>query len=58
MQTVNKIINYLLGIRTLRFKFGGGNKLEIIINASFTDNISDQKSSQGYTMRLFKGLII
>ena len=55
---VNKIINYLLGIYILRFKFGGGDKLKIITNASFTNNISDQKNLQGYTIRLFKGLII
>ena len=41
VQTVNKIINYLLGIRILGFKFEGGDKLKIITNASFTDNISN-----------------
>ena len=45
MHIVNKIINYLLGICILKFKFKGGDKLKIIINTSFTDNISDQKSS-------------
>ena len=57
VQVVNRIINYLLGTRTLRLKFGGGDKLKIITYASFADNISDQKSLQGYTIRLFKGLI-
>ena len=38
---VNKVINYLLSICILGFTFGGGNKLEIIIDVSFTDNISD-----------------
>ena len=42
---VNKIINYLLSIDTLRFKFGGGDKLEIIIDASFADYINNQKNS-------------
>ena len=41
MQAVNNIINYLLGIYILGFKFGGGDKLKIIINTSFTDNIND-----------------
>ena len=50
-------MNYLLGTCTLKLKFGGGDKLEIITDASFTDNINNQKSSQGYTIRLFKGLI-
>ena len=44
IQAVNKIINYLLSTCTLRLKFGGGDKLEIITDASFTDNISNQKS--------------
>ena len=58
MQTVNKVINYLLGIRILGFKFGGRNKLKIAIDATFTDDIINRKSSQEYTIRLFKGLII
>ena len=57
MQTVNKIMNYLLGIYILGLKFRGGDKLKIVINASFINNISDQKNSQGYTIRLFGGLI-
>ena len=57
VQMVNKIINYLLSTYILRLKFGERNKLKIIINTSFTDNISNQKNSQGYTMRLFRGLI-
>ena len=44
IKMVNKVINYLLNIYILKFKFGGGNKLKIIINASFTDNISYRKS--------------
>ena len=58
IQAVNKVINYLLGIRILRFKFGGGDELEIITDTSFTNNISNRKSSQEYTMYLFRGLII
>ena len=41
IQTVNKIINYLLGTRILKFKFKGGNKLKIVTNASFTNNINN-----------------
>ena len=55
---VYKIINYLLNIRTLKLKFRGGNKLKIIMDAFFTDNINNRKNSQGYTIHLFKGLII
>ena len=57
MQAINKVINYLLSIRILRFKFKGENKLEIVTDTSFTNNINDRKSSQGYTIRLFRGLI-
>ena len=38
---VNKVINYLLGIRILKFKFEGGDKLKIIINVSFINDISN-----------------
>ena len=31
--------------------------LKIVTDASFADNISDRKSSQGYAMHLFGGLI-
>ena len=55
---VNKVINYLLGIRTLKFKFGEGDKLKIVTDIFFMDNINNRKSLQGYTMRLFGGLII
>ena len=56
--TVNKVINYLLNTYTLKLKFGERDKLKIVTDASFADNISDRKSLQGYTIRLFKGLII
>ena len=57
IQMVNKVINYLLGIRILKFTFGGGDKLKIATDASFTDNINDRKNSQKYIIRLFGGLI-
>ena len=38
---VNKVINYLLGIYILKFKFGGGDKLKIVTDASFADNTND-----------------
>ena len=39
IQIINKIINYLLGIYTLKLKFGGGDKLKIVTDTFFTDNI-------------------
>ena len=41
----NKIIIYLLSIYTLGFKYGGGNKLKIITDISFINNINNQKNS-------------
>ena len=55
---VNKVINSLLGIYILGFKFGGGDKGEIITDVFFTDDISNRKSLQGYAMRLFERLIV
>ena len=57
IKTVNRVINYLRSIKTLRLKFGGGDELEIVLNALFTNNIINRKSLQGYTIRLFRGLI-
>ena len=57
MQIVNKIINYLWSTRTLRLKFGERDKLKIVMDTSFVNNINNRKSSQGYTIHLFKGLI-
>ena len=37
----NEIINYLLSIRILRLKFGEEDKLEIVMDTSFTDDIND-----------------
>ena len=51
----NKIINYLLSTCILKYKLGGGNKLEIITDTFFTNNINNRKNSQGYTIHLFKG---
>ena len=44
MQMVNKVINYLLSTRILGLKFGGGDKLKIVTDISFTNDISDRKS--------------
>ena len=41
IQAVNKIINYLLNIYILKFKFRGGDKLKIITDTSFADNTSN-----------------
>ena len=45
IEAVNKVINYLLSICILRLKFGGRDKLKIVINASFMNHINDRKNS-------------
>ena len=57
IKAVNRVINYLRSTWTLGLKFGGGDKLEITLNTSFTNNTIDRKSSQGYTIQLFGGFI-
>ena len=57
IETVNEIINYLLRTRTLRLKLKGRDEFKIVTDTSFTNNINNRKNSQGYTIRLFKGLI-
>ena len=44
IKAVNRVINYLLNTWILRFKFGGGNKLKIILNILFIDNLINRKS--------------
>ena len=41
---VNKIINYLLNIYILKFKFGEKDKLKIVTDTSFTDNKITKKA--------------
>jgi hypothetical protein len=38
-------------------QLGGGVSLQVASDASFADNTLDRKSSQGYTIKLFNGLI-
>ena len=41
IQMVNKVINYLLNIYILKFKFGGKDKLKIVMNTSFINNTNN-----------------
>ena len=38
-------------------QLGGGDTLQVASNALFADNTLDRKSSQGYAIKLFNGLI-
>jgi hypothetical protein len=53
----DRVLLYLLSTQNLALRQGGGLHLEVASDASFADNSSDRKSSQGYTIRLFGGLI-
>ena len=44
MQVVNKVMNHLLSIYTLGLKFGGVDKLEIVTDAFFINDIKNRKS--------------
>ena len=58
IKAANRVINYLWSTWTLGLKFEEGNELEITLNVLFTNNTINRKSSQGYAMRLFGGLIM
>ena len=47
----------MLETRSLALQLGGGNTLDVASDASFADNTLDRKSSQGYIIKLFGGLI-
>jgi hypothetical protein len=53
----DRVLLYLLSSKNLALAFGDGDDLEVASDASFADNTLDRKSSQGYTIRLFGGLI-
>ena len=44
-KVADKVINYLITIKDLALYFGDFNNLEVVNNALFADNTSDQKNS-------------
>ena len=44
IKVINKVMNYLRSTKILKFKFERGDKLEIALNISFTNNIINRKS--------------
>ena len=44
-KAVDRMINYLVGIKDLTLHFGGFNDLEVVSDASFADNTLDRKNS-------------
>jgi len=53
----DRVLLYLLDTRWIVLQLGGGNSLQVASDASFADNTLDRKSSQGYAIKLFNGLI-
>ena len=48
---------YLKKTESLALKLSRGDGLKVASDASFADNTLDRKSSQGYAIKLFRGLI-
>ncbi|KLP04001.1 Uncharacterized protein LW94_14520 [Fusarium fujikuroi] len=57
VEAVNRVFNYLNDTRFYALEFGPGEGFDVHSDASFADNSLDRKSSQGYAMKLFGGLI-
>ena len=53
----HRVLLYLSNTKNRALELGAGDRLEVASDASFADNTEDRKSSQGYTIRLFGGLI-
>lgn len=56
-EAADRVLLYLYDTRWRALELGGGKWLEVASDASFADNTLDRKSSQGYTIKLFGGLI-
>jgi hypothetical protein len=54
---VDWVLLYLQSTRRCSLRLRGGHYLEVASDASFADNTLDRKSSQGYTIKLYGGLI-
>ena len=53
----DRVLLYLSSTKQKALQLGGGDHLQIASDASFADNTLDRKSSQGYAIKLFNGLI-
>jgi hypothetical protein len=53
----DRVLLYLKRTKALALELGRGEDLEVASDASFADNTLDRKSSQGYAIKLFGGLI-
>ena len=53
----DRVLEYLFATRFLALQLGGGNTLRVASDASFADNSVDRRSSQGFIIILFGGLV-
>ena len=53
----DRVLLYLQDTKWRALQLGGGTSLQVASDASFADNTLDRKSSQGYAIKLFNGLI-
>lgn len=53
----DRVLLYLKKYRALALELGGEDTLKVASDASFADNTQDRKSSQGYVIKLFGGLV-
>ena len=56
-EAADRVLLYLYNTKFRSLELGGDDCLEVASDASFADNTLDRKSSQGYTIKLFGGLI-
>ena len=56
-RAADRVILYLEETKQLTLQLGGGDSMQVASDASFADNTIDRKSSQGYAIKLFNGLI-
>lgn len=56
-KAADRVLLYLQRTASLALQFGGNDDLYMASDASFADNTLDRKSSQGFAMKLFSGLI-
>ena len=56
-KAADRTLCYLLRIHSYILQFSGRDDFEVASHASFANNSLDWKSSQGYAMKLFGGLI-
>lgn len=56
-KAADRVLQYLCQTSTLALQLGGADDLRIASDASYADNTLDRKSSQGYAIKFFGGLI-